>query len=70
MKPIAQQIRDAFEATGWSVQDLLDRSRLDLDRSSLARKLSGDLKMKTTEAETLARVLGVVVKAGREGRAA
>lgn len=52
-----------------SVQKLLDKSGLDIDRSSLARKLSGDLPMKTEEAEVLARVLGILVTAGREARA-
>src|SRR5262245_45732759 len=66
VKPIAEQLRVAHEASGWSVQELLEKSGLEIDRSSLARKLTGDLPMKTREAEVLARTLGVQVVAGRE----
>lgn len=58
---IVQQLRAAFEGKGWSVQELLDRSRLDIDRSSLARKLDGELPMKVKEAEVLARTLDAVI---------
>lgn len=54
---LTAQLRTAFENTGWSVQELLDRSGLAIDRSSLARKLSGDLPLKVTEAEALAKAI-------------
>jgi transcriptional regulator with XRE-family HTH domain len=69
MKPIAEQLREAFEASGWSVRELLDKSGLSIDRSSLSRKLSGQLRTKTEEAEAIARALGVLVTAGRSARA-
>ncbi len=61
VRTLSEQVRDAFEKTGWSVAELLRRSGLDIDRSSLARKLSGDLPMKTGEAECLAAVLDVTL---------
>jgi hypothetical protein len=45
-------------AKQWSVSKLLDESGLECDRSSLQRKLSGDQKLTTAEAERLAEVLG------------
>lgn len=47
-----------MEMRGWSVPRLLKESGLDLDRSSLQRKLSGFQKLSTEEAETLAECLG------------
>jgi len=47
-----------MKTKGWSVPRLLDESGLDCDRSSLQRKLSGDQKLSTEEAEKLAEVLG------------
>jgi hypothetical protein len=61
VRSITQQLSDALARTGWSVGELLKRSRLPVDRSSLARKLKGSLPMKTTEAEALAIVLGTYI---------
>ena len=47
-----------MEAKEWSVPKLLKESRLDCDRSSLQRKLTGDQKLSTEEAEQLAEALG------------
>lgn len=47
-----------MEARGWSVPYLLRESGLSCDRSSLQRKLTGEQKLSTGEAETLAEVLG------------
>lgn len=58
VKTIAEQLRGALTARGWSVQKLLDESGLECDRSSLQRKLSGDQKLATDEAERLAEILG------------
>jgi len=58
---ITEQLSAEFDRKGWSVQELLDRSGLPIDRSSLARKLTGDLPLKVSEAEVLARTLGVVI---------
>lgn len=71
VQTITQQLSAAFAQKGWSVQELLDRSKLPIDRSSLARKLSGELPMKVREAEVLARTLAcVIVWPPRRGRAA
>lgn len=58
VKTIAAQLREAMEGKGWSVPDLLRKSRMRCDRSSLQRKLSGAQKLSTDEAQKLARVLG------------
>lgn len=57
-----------------SVQALLDKSGLGIDRSSLARKLmpdgeKGALRLKAEEIDALALALGVVVTAGDEAGA-
>ena len=66
---ITEQLQEALKAAGWSVQELLDRSKLPIDRSSLARKLTGDLPLKTSEAEVLAATLKVRIVFPRKGRA-
>lgn len=58
MKTLAQQLHEAMVAKGWSVPDLLRKSRMRFDRTSLLRKLNGDQKLSTDEAQKLARVLG------------
>lgn len=64
MRTLVEQLRDAYEKSGWTMEELLERSGLDLDRSSLRRKLL-DVKdavpMKTREAEALARALEVTL---------
>ena len=71
MKPISDQLRDAFVASGLSVQELLDKSGLRIDRSSLARKLmpigaDGRLRLKDEEIDALTRALGVTIVAGAD----
>lgn len=58
VKSIAAQLHAAMESKGWSVPQLLKESRLGCDRSSLQRKLTGEQKLSTNEAEALAKVLG------------
>lgn len=48
-----EQIAAAFEKTGWSVAEFREKSGIKIDRSQLARRLSGDTPMKTEEAELL-----------------
>jgi ribosome-binding protein aMBF1 (putative translation factor) len=55
------QIRVAFEASGLSIPELLERAGLEMNRSSLGRKLSGELEMWTWEAEALAKALGITL---------
>lgn len=61
MRSITEQLKDAFERSGWSMSELLKRSGLDLDRSSLARKLNGELRMNVDEAQALAKALNVTL---------
>lgn len=58
MKTFAAQLNAARKAKGWSVPLLLEKSGLEIDRSSLQRKLSGDQVLTTEEAQNLADVLG------------
>lgn len=59
MPTIVEQLRVAFEASELSIPQLLERAGLELNRSSLGRKLSGELDMWTKEAEALAKALGI-----------
>jgi hypothetical protein len=61
VKTLAGQLLDALGAKGWSVPELLLRSRLPCDRTSLYRKLHGQQKLSTEECERLAGVLGVTI---------
>lgn len=47
-----------MKAKNWTIPQLLKESGLDCDRSSLQRKLTGDQKLATEEAEQLAEALG------------
>ena len=44
-----------------TVVELLAKSGLDIERGTLARKLTGEYKMRTTEAEILANALSVAI---------
>ncbi len=60
MRTLVEQLRDAYEKTGWTMDELLDKSGLEIDRSSLRRKLldvKDPIPMKTEEAEALAQAL-------------
>lgn len=59
MRSIAEQLRVAFENSGWTVAELLAKSGLKCRRSALQRKLTGHLKFRTEEAEAIATALGV-----------
>lgn len=54
---LVQQIRSAQLGLGWSIQDLLDKSGLPIDRSTLHRKLAGDVPTTDAECEALARAI-------------
>jgi ribosome-binding protein aMBF1 (putative translation factor) len=56
---LVEQIRIAKEIAGWSTQQLLERSGLKLDRSTLHRKLAGDTPMTDAECQSLAHALGI-----------
>ncbi len=65
MRSLPEQLNDAFERSGLSVQQLsillLEKSGLEIERSSLQRKLKGKLRLNTDEAQALATVLGVTL---------
>lgn len=70
---LVEQIRRAQVERGWSVQQLLDKSGLSIDRSSLQRKLAGDVPLTTEECEALAKALDITLvwpKPRRRKRAA
>ena len=58
---LVQQIREAQQERGWSVQQLLEKSGLPLDRSSLHRKLNGDVATTASECEALAKALEITL---------
>lgn len=61
VRTITEQLNEAFERTEWSVQVLLDKSGLEIDRTSLARKLKGELRLNVDEAQVLANVMGLTL---------
>lgn len=61
VRTLTEQLNEAFERSGWSVAELLEKSNFDIDRSSLSRKLKGELRMNTDEAEVLATVLQTTI---------
>jgi transcriptional regulator with XRE-family HTH domain len=69
MRDVVSQLRGVFERSGMSVRTLLEKSGLDIDRSSLQRKLHGQQPLRVAEAEALASVLGVRIGVGKEARA-
>lgn len=61
---MVEQLRDAYEKTGWTMDRLVEESGLDIDRSALRRKIldvKDPIPMKTEEAEALAQALGVTL---------
>lgn len=69
---LVDQIREAQEKAGWSTQQLLDKSGLPMDRSSLHRKLRGEQPATAEECEALAKTLGITLvwpKKSRKGAA-
>lgn len=69
MRTIVDQLRDAYLKSGWTMEELVTKSGLRLDRSTLRRKLLVDewstddrnVPMRTSEAEALAQALGVTL---------
>lgn len=58
---LVEQIRAAQLKNGWSTQQLLDKSDLPIDRSTLHRKLHGNVPMTDAECEALAKALGITL---------
>jgi transcriptional regulator with XRE-family HTH domain len=66
---LRKRLRAAFDESGLTVAELRDRSGLDLDPSSLSRKLGGRQSLRAEEAEAIANALGCSIEL-REKRAA
>lgn len=56
-----EQVAAAFALTDWTVEELLARSKLPMDRTQLGRKLNGKAPMRTEEAQVL---IDTIRKAG------
>jgi transcriptional regulator with XRE-family HTH domain len=68
---LVEQIRSEQKRLGWSTQQLLDKSGLKIERSSLHRKLAGDTPITADECQALATALGIqLVWPIAEGRVA
>lgn len=61
MRSLVEQVRAAQVEKGWSVQKLLAKSGLTIDRSSLQRKLCGDVPTTDQELEALARAMRITL---------
>lgn len=59
---LVEQLRRAQVEKGWSVQQLLDKSGLNLERSSLQRKLKGTVPATSEEVEALAKALDITLE--------
>jgi hypothetical protein len=65
MATTVEQLAVAFERSGWTLDELLSKSGLDLVKQSLGRKLHGEIRMSTDEAEMLALALREWLPRGR-----
>lgn len=64
VRTLVQQLREAYEKSGWTMDVLLEKSGLKIDRSSLRRKIldvRDPIPMKTDECEALAAALDVTL---------
>lgn len=62
-KTIRQQLHAAWEASGLTMGELLKRAKLDMDETSLGRKLDGKQSLRIEEAEAIARALKIALRA-------
>lgn len=68
MQSLVEQVRRAQVEQGWSVQQLLDKSGLPIERSVLQRKLKGETPTSSHECEALARALKITLVWPKRGR--
>lgn len=64
VRSLVEQLRDAYLKAKWTMDELVEKSGLDIDRSALRRKIldvKDPIPMKTEEAEALANALGVTL---------
>lgn len=70
MASLLEQVRQAQVDQGLSTQQLLDKSKLPIERSVLHRKLNGDTPATTAECEALATALGITLVFPKKARPA
>ena len=58
-KTLAEQLREAHEASGLTLQQLINLAQLDLGVPALSRKMTGKVPWRTGEAEAVARGLRI-----------
>lgn len=68
-RTLREQLHDAWTASGLTLREVLLLSGLEMDETSLGRKLGGSQSLRTEEAEAIANALRVRIIAGREARA-
>lgn len=56
-RPIAQQLRDAWKHSEYTLEQLREGAGLDISTDSLSRKLAGKQVLATEEAEAIAQFL-------------
>jgi hypothetical protein len=64
VRTLVEQLREAYEKSGLTMEELRVKTRLKIDRSSLRRKLldvPDPIPMKTEECEAIARALDVTL---------
>lgn len=69
--PVIRELHAAWAEKGWSVETLLERSKLRCDRTSMGRKIRGIQGVTVDEIQSIARALGLrLVLQRRDARAA
>jgi hypothetical protein len=68
VRTLCEQIWDGFVRSGWTMQELVERSGLPLDRTSLRLKIAPKkhksdrrVALRTSEAEACASALGITI---------
>ena len=58
MTEAVKQLHAAWLKTGWSAVELLRRTKLDCDRTSMGRKIRGQQSVSASELDAIASALG------------
>lgn len=61
MEAALKQIRDATDLRGWTIPDLLKHAKIELDQSTMSRKLSGKTPMTLGELQQLVQALQITI---------
>jgi len=65
-RSLQEQILAAFEESDLTLDELIRLAKLDMDTSSLSRKLRGKQDLWATECEAIAHALRTVISTGRK----